>query len=175
MTGFAIHRSIPLTQGKVAWVDQADYAMLSHFNWHLHVQGYAVRNTWTAGRGGVSLMHRMIMLPSPAEVVDHVSGDHLDNRRHNLRVCVQAQNNCNLRRPTTNTSGFKGVSWFARDSRWVAHIRINGRSTNLGYFDRAEDAAKAYDEAAVQHRGEFARVNFPSGVAAPGSGRQAVA
>ena len=174
MTDFAIYRSIPLTQGKVAWVDQSDYTMLSRFRWHLHVQGYAVRNTWTVGRGGVSLMHRMVMLPSPAQVVDHANGNPLDNRRKNLRVCSQAENNGNLRRPATNTSGFKGVSWFARGSRWVAHIRVNGRSTNLGYFDKAEDAARAYDEAAVLHRGEFARVNFPGGVAVAGSGRQAV-
>lgn len=167
MTDFAIIRTIPLTQGKVAIVDQADYGMLSHWKWY----AAADSATWYARRGHrhsgakhmtISLMHRMVMLPDPSLVVDHVNGNGLDNRRCNLRICTQGQNQQNQRAWTGTL--YKGVRWAPRQRRWVASINPGERRLHLGYFKTAEEAARAYDSAAMSHYGSFARPNFPAEV-----------
>jgi len=61
-----------------------------------------------------------------------------------------------------NSSGFVGVSFRRDKSKWEAYINFDGKRTRLGYFKSAEDAAKAYDKAAVEIYGEFAKVNFPN-------------
>jgi len=168
MGGFAIHRSIPLTQGKVAWVDQADYADIVQFKWHAEKPGrrdvfYASRGVGH-GRGNrrIEKMHRRILGLSPGDglQVDHINGDGIDNRRRNLRVCTHAENHANLP-PYGGVSRFKGVSWYARHERWVASIHPRGDCIHLGYFDNEESAAHAYDRAAAIHFGGFARLNFP--------------
>lgn len=182
MTGFAIHRSIPLTQGRVAWVDQADYAELARFRWSAdacRTGFYAKRNTGTVGIDRTSeYMHRRILglLPGDGLVADHINGDGLDNRRTNLRVATVAGNSYNMRHRSGKTSRYKGVSWSTRRSHWVVQIRgFAGPSRYLGSFADEEDAARAYDQEAVKRFGEFARVNFPGGIAVAGAGRQAVA
>lgn len=91
-------------------------------------------------------------------VVDHIDGDKTNNRWENLRECSGSTlNNANMRRPSRNTSGIKGVSWSSANGKWYASIMRNGRSYNLGYHDRIEDAAAAYQEAAGRLFGEFAR------------------
>lgn len=59
-----------------------------------------------------------------------------------------------------NRSGYKGVRWHKRDKKWVAQITLEGTRTHLGYFDSASDAARAYDEAAKQLHGPFAKTNL---------------
>ena len=63
--------------------------------------------------------------------------------------------------PVTNTSGYKGVVRHHRSGRWNAQIKDGPKSLFLGSFETAADAARAYDEAALRLRGEFARLNFP--------------
>lgn len=108
-------------------------------------------------------MHREILQPGPGFEVDHVNGDGLDNRRANLRECVRTQNNANHGLGRLNASGFKGVSWDAANRRWRTSISAAGVTRNLGRYDRPEDAARAYDRAAVATFGDFARLNFPEG------------
>jgi hypothetical protein len=85
----------------------------------------------------------------------------LDNRRSNLRPATPSQNSGNARRPSDNTSGFKGVTFYGRTGRWRAYIGGHLRQRHLGYFRTAEEAARAYDEAAIDTWGEFAHLNFP--------------
>jgi len=92
------------------------------------------------------------------DVVDHIDGDKTNNRWDNLRECSGSTlNNANMRRPSRNTSGIKGVSWSSSNGRWYASIMRDGRSYNLGYYDLKEDAASAYANAAKRLFGEFAR------------------
>lgn len=95
----------------------------------------------------------------PAEVVDHIDGNGLNNAWSNLRSCRQQQNNGNHKRLNKhNTSGFRGVTWKRDKRKWKAFINRDDRQYHLGYFDTAEAAYEAYKAAAIEHFGEFARV-----------------
>jgi hypothetical protein len=90
--------------------------------------------------------------------IDHVNGNRADNRMINLRTATARQNSQNQKkRSRLTTSEYKGVSWYARHSKWMAQIRIGGKSTHLGYFHTEEEAFLAYCQAADKHFGEFAR------------------
>jgi hypothetical protein len=151
-------KEIPLTQGRVAIVDDADYEMLSRFKW-LYGDRYAVRRARCGVRWVTVLMHREIMQPLDGMQVDHINGDKLDNRRCNLRIVTSSQNKCNCGVQANNTSGFKGVSLSKPTGKWVANIKKHGKLHFLGYFPTAIEAARAYNRAAQEMHGEFARLN----------------
>jgi hypothetical protein len=96
----------------------------------------------------------------PKEQVDHINGVRSDNRIANLRGATPSQNLRNRPRPRNNTSGHKGVSWNTGRQAWLATIRYEGTNKNLGYFAAREDAAAAYNRAALKYHGEFARIDF---------------
>lgn len=93
----------------------------------------------------------------PNAEIDHRNGNIADNSIANLREATRGQQMANLKRPRTNTSGFKGVSFYKRQRRWRAYIATDGKPKHLGYFDTAEEAHAAYAKAAVAQFGEFAR------------------
>jgi AP2 domain len=66
-------------------------------------------------------------------------------------------------RVTHSQHGYKGVDWDRRSQRWRAYIGSsrNGTLRRLGYFDKLEDAAQAYDIAAKDRYGDAAHLNFP--------------
>lgn len=145
---------IKLGYGKVVVVDEEDYDLLSKFKWRLSNKGYA---------SATISMHRLLAEAPKGKDVDHVNGDGLDNRKENLRICSRAQNVANTKKPTRkggSSSKFKGVSWDKRVKKWSARVQPNGKS-HRQYFDTEEEAARAYDEMAKEHFGEFARLNFP--------------
>lgn len=159
--------TIPLSSGNSVLVDQEDYEYFSQWKWKEN-HGTAMRNKhvgtvgdWRKGKRKdiAVLMHREIMNAPKGMDVDHINGDRLDNRRSNLRICTHAENRRNTKKPISNKSGYKGVSWCKRDSKWVTFITVNGKSRNLGRYINIIDAAKAYNDAAIKYFGEFAKVN----------------
>ncbi len=154
-------KQIQLTQGKVAFVDDVDFVILSAHRWHA-MRGrkgnfYAARDDFTGGVRQHIYMHRVI-LDAPSDLqVDHANGDGLDNRRGNLRTASRAQNQQNQGRRTDNSSGFKGVCWHSKRGKWYARIGCNGVTRSLGLFDSPEEAHAAYCRAAVATHGQFAR------------------
>ncbi len=155
-------REIPLSRGLVALVDDEDYGRISSAgSWHALPNGrthYARRNYWQEARCFTVLMPALI---TGLTYVDHANGDGLDNRRENLREASHGQNMANKRLYRNNTSGYKGISWQNNRRRWQARIWVAGRFKSLGTYSLPEDAARAYDAAALRYFGEFARLNFP--------------
>jgi hypothetical protein len=97
---------------------------------------------------------KMITGRDPVAFIDHINGDSVDNRFSNLREATNAENMRNTKRLRSNTSGFKGVSKF-RNGKWVAKIKINGKSFNLGYYCTPEEAFEVYKQRAKEAFGEF--------------------
>lgn len=153
-----IVRQIPLTQGKVALVDEEDYEMVSQFKWYAHLAHniwYARRSVHTPRQFAIRL-HRFI-LDAPSDMqVDHINGDGLDNRRANLRLCTETENNRNARKKP-GSSRFKGVHWHKASCKWCAAIQVNLRRLHLGLFDSEEAAHRAYCEASAKYHGKFGR------------------
>jgi hypothetical protein len=159
---------IPLTQGLFAVVDDEDYERVNMYSWYAHKD--KKRGTFYASRGArknegkktTIRMHNEVMGKlMPGMEIDHKSGDGLDNRRKNLRVCTHSQNTANKRKGVSNRSGFKGVSWHAGANKWESSIRRNNKEKYLGHFNCVVKAAQAYDAAAVDIFGEYACLNFP--------------
>ena len=156
-------KEIPLTQGQVALVDDDMYEYLMQWKWFANYDGwnwYAARNGPRPFQKKIS-MHRIIISSPDDMQVDHINRNGLDNRRENLRLCTNAQNSRNRGMQKHNTTGFNGVSWRKARRKYQARIIVNGKIFYLGHFTTAEEAAKAWDEAAVKHFGEFANLNFP--------------
>lgn len=156
-------KEIPLTQGKVALVDDEDYQLLSQHKWCAWRCGpryYAVRS---GGYGKPRIMmHRQILgLPNglgKQDHVDHANRRTLDNRRSNLRRCNPSQNSANASKIVGTASRFRGVF---RNNRhwWMARIKVNQIPKYLGNFKTEEEAAEEYNRAARHYFGEFAYQN----------------
>jgi hypothetical protein len=140
-------KSIPLTRGRVAIVDDEDYEFLAQFRWRWQNTwgaGYAVRSV--AAKPTAVLMHREVLHLSRRDAglhADHINGNGLDNRRANLRVVTPAQNRENLRPYRNGTSRYRGVYWHAGHQRWRACVRHNGRDHHAGYFQFEDEAGAA--------------------------------
>lgn len=109
------------------------------------------------------MVHRIIYLAKhgywPAEQLDHESHVLGDNRLERMRDASPHENSCNKRMYKNNTSGYKGVTWFANLNRWACKLGVKGKLLHIGYFYDPREAALAYDKAALEHHGQFARTN----------------
>lgn len=156
---------VTLTKGYVAVVDIEDAHLLAGYNWcakvHKNKAGKVsgVYGQRRCPNGKYIMMHRLIMgLDGGLPLCDHRDGDGLNNRKSNLRLASNAQNTYNSKLPSTNTSGFKGVSWDKSHGKWLARIMKDGKEKKLGRFDDIKLAAEAYVRASKDFHGEFARL-----------------
>jgi hypothetical protein len=145
-------RTIKLTNGGEALVDDEDYALLSFHSWREH-KGYVE----TGRTPNVTYMHRMIL--GSNERVDHIDGNKFNNQRSNLRVASRGVNRQNSKLNSNNTSGYRGVVWFHPRGTWQVKLRVNGKTISGGYFHDARVAAMKYNQLAIQHYGEHAKTN----------------
>lgn len=139
-------------------IDASDVPLLGGRTAHLN-KGYA--------RVAGMAVHRLIMGAANGQSVDHINGDRTDNRRANLRFCSTQENLWNGSSHRDSATKYRGVS--RRPGRkvqvWRAQICRHYKVMLIGTYATQEDAARAYDAAAREHFGAFARLNFPDGIA----------
>jgi len=122
----------------------------------INSRGYWVINIY----GKLYYTHRIIyeMHFGDTELeVDHIDEIVYNNLLENLREATRSQNQMNVGIRKDNTSGYKGVTWFKKKNKWNAQISINGKHKSLGYYHSIEEAKVAYDKAAQEIYGEFAK------------------
>ena len=156
-------KQIKLKKGHTIIVDDCDFDLVSRYTWNLS-ERYIRRSTSVKTESGkwkakIITLHCEIMQPPKGFCVDHINGDIFDNRRCNLRICTHGQNMQNQKIPKNNKSGFKGVSWNSKTQKWAMQFIINKKRLKYKLFDSPLDAAKAYNDMAKAHYGEFARIN----------------
>ncbi len=166
MIEIALHG--PRSAGRTALISPCDFDLVSTYKWRVYQASregkkddgpYAFAHTRrTDGSRTTIRMHNLILGVSG---VDHVNGNGLDNRRVNLRPATRSQNGFNVSSRANGTSKYKGVCWHKRKKGWQASIKIDGKLIYLGRFADEAQAARAYDAAARELHGEFARFNFP--------------
>lgn len=155
---------------KEVLVDDEDYELVSQYKWNLDKipnsnKFYAI-HSFNKGkdengtyRFSSFKMHRLIMR-FPKTKIDHKDNDGLNNLRSNLRLATNNQNGYNQTINANSKSGFKGVSYKNTEGRYAVRIRVNGRIIYGGGFQNIVAAAKKYNELAVIHHGEFAKLNI---------------
>jgi hypothetical protein len=165
-------KAVPLVgtkaAGRLASVDDAEYDLVMRHPWQVleftprrgrRVAGpYAMATIRKAdGHRTVILMHTLI---TGWPLVDHKDHDGLNNQRSNLRPATHAQNMANRRSVLGSSSTHKGVRWRRDRHKWRAEITVRGVTRNLGHFADEEEAALAYNAAALEAFGEFACLNL---------------
>jgi hypothetical protein len=151
---------IKLTKGLFALVDSEDFEWLNQYKWSA---AKGVKYAASSINGRVVLMHRLISNAPEGMEVDHINGDGLDNRKDNLRICTSKQNHYNHKLLANNKSGYNGVSKTPFNT-WHTCISVNNKTVHLGTYKNKEDAALAYNMAAKEYYGEFARLNKIGGI-----------
>jgi hypothetical protein len=162
-------KQIPLSQGKIAFVDDEDFDWLNQYKWCAYQPNskgtyYATRNiTYTDGTCSMVQMHREILGLSLGDrgLGDHKDRNGLNNQKHNLRVGSKALNSHNSKLQSNNSSGYRGVYWHKNRSKWVVRIGIHGVPKYCGVYDDVVEAAKVYDKEALQAYGPNVYLNFP--------------
>lgn len=148
-------------------IDVEDYDKIKAYQWYVKDNGY-VFSSKTKTHGSIYL-HKLI-LNFPTEHIDHINKDKLDNRKSNLRICKQYQNNRNKNKMTTRTcsTDYIGVNKYStcryskRKQRIItytyyrAYIRIDNKHIHIGNYDNLEDALIARLKAEYKYFGEYA-------------------
>jgi hypothetical protein len=142
----------------VVLVDDEDYQKVGHHIWRpqVHKRGKVY------AQSPIGSMHRYIMGAKKGEIVDHINGSGLDNRRSNLRLVTAGQNRYNSRPEKTRVGcPYKGVSYYAANRKWGVQIVVNGRKHWGGLHECPVAAALTFDRLAIELQGPHAWLNFP--------------
>ena len=163
--GWRDHAEIYVGDGLFAICEWGDFDLVKGYKWNLSSKiksGCNYAQAWdshkTSERRQIR-MHSLIMQTPVGMYVDHINGDGLDNRRSNLRVVTHQQNTFNQSQHG-GTSGFKGVCFDSETGLWRAYIQANKKRLSLGRHGTEIEAAKAYDTAAKEYFGEYAKLNL---------------
>lgn len=160
-------RTIKLTRGHVAVVDDEDFEMFGHLRWHARPSRktvYATRREWDGEKWANRHLHRDILDAPAGLLVDHRDGDGLNCRRSNLRVASAQQNAANIINSKPGAVPLRGVTPVKAAggrTRYRAQIALRGRKYSLGVYDTPEAAALAYDVASMSANSGFAVLNNP--------------
>lgn len=144
-------------KGEPFLVDLEDFWRVKDICWHKNDNGYLIG--WVNGKS--IRLHRFIMNAPDNLLVDHRYGKETrnDNRKYNLRLATNSQNNANRPRQENNTSGTTGVHKDKWCNKWRARVWQNNRTVYLGIFDTKEEAIEARKKAENEYYGEFSYDN----------------
>lgn len=134
--------------GAEFYVDLEDWPRVSQHGWYQGEKGYLYSRVY----GKLTRLHRMIMLAEDSLQVDHKDRNPANNRRSNLRLATNAQNQMNQSERANNTSGKRGVTWREDRQKWV--VRVSTK--HIGMYSDFDEAVAARDKAAKEIYGEFA-------------------
>lgn len=150
---------IPLSSkkypGHYALLDDEDAEYLTLYSWQLHKTHVKCRDLFYADSKHFGLMHRVIAFVGMGidfddkDMIDHINGNGLDNRRCNLRVVTPRQNKRSIR-----TSKYPGVFWHSTNKKWASSINVGGMIHYLGSFSTEIEAFHAYKKAVFELTGE---------------------
>ena len=155
--------AVACSDGQEFYIDDDALPFIEQYRWSIDSSSHVTSNTY----GHRVHLARLILELSKddARQVDHISGNPLDNRRDNLRLCTPLENARNRPMRSDNQTGYKGISFRKHENKYIARISpYPGERIFLGRFGTPEEAAAAYDRAAVLYHGEFARTNKMMGV-----------
>lgn len=138
---------LPMADGRRFIIDAEDWPTL--YGLSFSGRGDYV-GAWNSITKVFSYVHRLLM---PDQLVDHINNDPLDNRRINLRYATRSINNQN--RPGWGSLP-KGISMNEKGTKYRARLQVNGKRLHLGWFDSAEEAVTAYNQAAIEYYGQQA-------------------
>lgn len=138
-------------------VDDEDFERVSNELWHLE-NGYPVCVVIINDLRKRLKIHQYI-LGKYCGVCDHKDRNKLNNQKDNLRICTQKQNSRNRSIQRGNKTGYKGIHLVKRINSYRVMISIDDKTFHVGYRKNIIDAAKLYNDAAIKHYGEFAKLN----------------
>ncbi len=138
------------SKGYTFLFDLEDYDLIKNRNWYVNSRGYIQSSALPQVK-----MHRLIMgVTDPNMYIDHINHDKTDNRKSNLRIVTNQQNQRNKK--PINKSGYAGVSWHKNKKKWMSHITVDKKQIYLGIFDDIDDAIKARQLGEDKYFGEYA-------------------
>lgn len=144
-------------KGEPFYFDKEDFDLIYPYCWHKLESGYLVAN---CGNNKSIYLHKLIMgVDDTSTQVDHIKHIKEDNRKSQLRIVTWSQNQMNKSLQQNNTTGYKGVSFDKKTGRYRARIMVNKKNIDLGYFDTAEEASQAYENASDKYHGEYSYKN----------------
>ena len=139
---------IPINSETVYFTDYSDemYRLTSGVRWIVsrgYLQGYVNKKN--------IFLHHLVLPRQQGMYCDHINRNRTDNRLCNLRNVTPTENRFNCGLSKANTSGYLGVSWNIKNKSWMASLRVNGKSKNLGYYNNPQEAHEAFLNAAEQY------------------------
>lgn len=155
-------KKIKLSRGKYAIVDNEDFEKCSLHKYYCDSTGYAVRNCKRIYKKDRVIrpkiaLHNFIMKPEKGKMCDHINGNKLDCRKKNLRIVTRSQNCFNRKLNKNSSTGYKGVSLWR--GKFRASINKDKHRYWLGIFSNPDNAAEAYNKAAKELHGVYAKLN----------------
>ena len=140
---------LPVNSEIIYFTDYSDkmYQLIYGVRWAVTNKGYL--RGYINGKN-ISL-HHLVFPKEEGMHSDHINRKKEDNRICNLRNITPTENYINRGLTIRNTSGYLGVSWNIKSEKWMASIRINKKSKNLGYYDDPQEAHEVFKCAAEKY------------------------